>query len=210
MPDGQRLVALFDIDLTLIRNPIDREVITAALDEATGTPGLLADIDFMGRSDRWLVDEVSGRHGLEAGALFEAYGAAYRRLLREMLLPLPRPGTTLGVATGNLRDNAVTKLTHGRVIEFFDPLLGGFGDDHADRADIVRAASIACACKPRDHLVVIGDTVHDVRAALAVGAIPFAVATGHATAEELAAAGAHIVLPGLGDAAAALAAITGN
>lgn len=180
----------------------------------------------MGRSDRWLVDEVSGRHGLDAGALFEAYGAAYRRLLREMLLPLPpstlpgaiellaalraRPGTTLGVATGNLRDNAVTKLTHGRVIEFFDPLLGGFGDDHADRADIVRAASVACAYEPGDRLVVIGDTVHDVRSALAVGAVPVAVTTGHATAAELTAAGAHIVLPGLGDVAAAIGAITGD
>ena len=147
MPD-QRLVVLFDIDLTLIRNPIDREVIAASLDEATGVPGLLDRIDFSGRSDRWLVNEVSHLHGFDPRAVFDRYVAASRRLLPKMLATLSPstlpgviellevlralPDTTLGIVTGNIRENAITKLTHGHVIEFFEPLRAGFGDDHDD------------------------------------------------------------------------------
>lgn len=208
-----RVVVLFDLDLTLLRNPLDREVIAAALDEAAGVAGLLDTIDFSGRSDRWLVNEVSRRHHYAPEALFERYREAYVRLLRETLATLPpstlpgapvlldtlrsRAHVTLGVATGNMRANALAKIEHAGLTEFFSPLHGGFGDDHDDRAHIVRAAALDCGYVPGERLVVVGDTVHDVRAALAVGATAVAVATGHASADQLAEAGAHAVLPDL-------------
>ena len=54
----------------------------------------------------------------------------------------------------------------------------------------------------------VGDTPLDVEAALAAGARVVAVATGSYAAAELAAAGAHVVLPDLTDTAVVLAAIT--
>ena len=128
---------------------------------------------------------------------------------RELLSALRRSSATLGVATGNLRANAIAKLTHARLDSFFAPLVGGFGDQFADRADIVRASASACDHRDGCRLVVVGDTIHDVRAALDVGAVPIAVATGHATRAELSAAGAAVVLPNLADTAIALRAITG-
>jgi phosphoglycolate phosphatase-like HAD superfamily hydrolase len=55
--------------------------------------------------------------------------------------------------------------------------------------------------------VVIGDTVHDVTAALANDAVAIAVATGTTSMAELAAAGAHTVLPDLSDVDAVVRAV---
>jgi phosphoglycolate phosphatase-like HAD superfamily hydrolase len=60
---------------------------------------------------------------------------------------------------------------------------------------------------PAGSVAVVGDTPHDVRAALAHGARAVGVATGAHPAEELLAAGAHAVLPDLADTERALAAI---
>jgi phosphoglycolate phosphatase-like HAD superfamily hydrolase len=56
--------------------------------------------------------------------------------------------------------------------------------------------------------VLVGDTPLDVAAALATGARAVGVATGHYPAAELAAAGAHAVLPDLTDPALVIAAVT--
>ena len=46
-------------------------------------------------------------------------------------------------------------------------------------------------------VVVVGDTIHDIAAARANGAVAIAVATGGQTAAQLAAAGADVVLASL-------------
>ena len=58
--------------------------------------------------------------------------------------------------------------------------------------------------------IVVGDTVHDVTAALANGATVLAVATGATTAEELAAAGAHHTLTDLSDVDAVVSLLAGG
>lgn len=217
-------IVLFDLDLTLLRIEMDREVIAAALDAATGVPGLLDGVDYRGRSDGWLAGEVARLHGLDPHVIWPRYASAYTRVLSEALTShgdsaLPgaagllealreRGDSVLGVATGNMRANAALKLASARLERFFDPLRGGFGDDHDDRADIVRAGAAACGWIEGDRLVVVGDTVHDVRAALGAGAVPIGVATGHATSAELTAAGAMVVLHSL-EHDGALAAILG-
>jgi len=71
-------------------------------------------------------------------------------------------------------------------------------------------ARTSCGRRAGDRLVVVGDTVRDITAALASEAVAIGVATGASTVEELEAAGATAVLPGLGDRDVALAAILGR
>lgn|GEM_PF-2472808 len=216
------LIVLFDLDLTLLEIPDDRNIRGRAIDRATGVSGVLDLIDDRGRTDRWLVDEIGRRGVATSNGLWDRYEAAYTAELGAALTLLPSsvlPGaaelltalrgtaTTVGVSTGNLRANAITKLTHAGLAPFFDPLLGGFGDLHADRADIVRMGAEACRHVEGCRLVVVGDTIYDVRAALDVGAVPVAVASGHASRQDLQDAGATVVLDDLVDTAAALAAI---
>jgi phosphoglycolate phosphatase-like HAD superfamily hydrolase len=58
--------------------------------------------------------------------------------------------------------------------------------------------------------VLVGDTSLDVEAALATGARAVAVASGTFSAADLAAAGAHVVLPDLTDASLLVSAVTGR
>ena len=116
-----------------------------------------------------------------------------------------------GIVTGNMRRTALLKL---RVCGFDglpDPGLGAFGDHRSDRAhlviDAVAAARGRGLAVDLSRTVVVGDHVHDVRGALDAGVRCVAVATGRVSAEDLAAAGAHAVLPDLTDHGALLEAI---
>lgn len=109
-----------------------------------------------------------------------------------------------GIVTGNMRRTALLKL---RVCGFDglpDPALGAFGDHRSDRAHLVLDAVDAARDRGIDvspaQAVVVGDHVHDVRGALDAGARCVGVATGRVSADELRAAGAHVVLPDLTDA----------
>lgn len=222
---ADRIVVLFDIDLTLVGNTFDAEIIAAALDAATGREGILGTLEWRGRTDRWMANELARREGFEPDVLFERYTAGYTERLREAIArsaPAPLAGTrpllaalrsvpsvVLGVQTGNLPLNARLKLEHAGLLEFFDPIRGGFGDVHEVRADLVRAGAQACGLGPDDRLVVLGDSIYDMAAARVSDAFAIGVATGHATPAELSAAGADLVVPDLANHKAALAAILG-
>ncbi len=84
---------------------------------------------------------------------------------------------------------------------------------HEVRAELVAAARHAAGRAYRADFsgpatVLVGDTPLDVEAALATGARAVAVATGSYPAADLAAAGAHVVLPDLTDTARVVAAVT--
>ena len=105
---------------------------------------------------------------------------------------LPAHGhLALGLGTGNVEAGARAKLARVALDGAF--AFGGFGDDHEDRALLVRAGAERGAARldrPLDacRVVIIGDTPRDVAAARAIGAECLAVATGGATAEVLRAA----------------------
>jgi phosphoglycolate phosphatase len=86
---------------------------------------------------------------------------------------------------------------------------------HEVRAELVPVARQAAATAygldfDGASTVLVGDTPLDVAAALATGARAVGVATGTFSASDLAAAGAHVVLPDLTDTALLLAAVTGQ
>jgi phosphoglycolate phosphatase len=124
-------------------------------------------------------------------------------------------GYRQSVLTGNIRPLAALKLHAAGLGGQLDLDVGAYGDVHAVRAELVAVARQAAreaygADFGGESTVLIGDTSLDVAAALATGARAVAVATGSFSAAELAAAGAHAVLPDLTDVSQVVAAVSGR
>jgi phosphoglycolate phosphatase-like HAD superfamily hydrolase len=110
----------------------------------------------------------------------------------------------LGLLTGNFQAGARIKLEHFDLWRYFR--CGAFGDDAADRNALVPFAVGRARECGLDHIdpadiLVVGDTPHDVACALAVGAVPVAVATGGFTSAQLRESGADTVFESLADTA---------
>ena len=125
------------------------------------------------------------------------------------------PCVVQSVLTGNVRQIAEVKLSAAGLTDRLDLGIGAYGESHEVRAELVHLAR-ANAARRYGHgfdgqqTVLVGDTELDVAAALATGARVVGVATGGTTADKLAAAGAHAVLPDLTDTAATVAAVLGH
>ena len=125
------------------------------------------------------------------------------------------------VLTGNIRPLAEVKLGAFGLTGLLELDIGAYGDSHEARSELVHVAreraraatgsGFVAAPTPTDSsrraTVLIGDTPLDVAAALATGARAVGVATGGYSEADLAAAGAHAVLPDLADTPRVLAAI---
>lgn len=226
------VLVLWDLDLTLLDPAgFGTRMITPTLADFLGREPVLG-ASFAGRTDRAILTdllELNGMTGHDDEVVTSLMDAVARRcetfsgdLLAGGGGPLPGaheavaalaadPRMHQGIVTGNMRRTALLKLRLCGFNGLPDPDLGAFGDHHADRAHLVREAIAAAADRGLDvspaRAVVVGDHVHDVRGALDAGAGCVAVATGRVTADDLAAAGAHTVLPDLTDTDALLEAI---
>ncbi len=223
-----RLV-MWDVDSTLLRD--HGRCYSAYVSAFTAHTGreFAAELATGGRTDRWITTEVFAQHGLDPDITADGYGAFFARYAAEVAALPPGPGQAValpGVAdvlaalharddvvqtlvTGNITPVAVAKVANVGLGRWLDTAIGGYGEDHEIRADLVRAsrarAEAAHGPFADADVLVVGDTEHDVAAALECGVVAVAVATGRATAADLAAAGAHHVLPDLVDTATALA-----
>ena len=127
---------------------------------------------------------------------------------------LAADGACVGVATGNVRAGARLKLDSAGLGAVFDLDRGGYGCDAEPRPDILRAALARCAAAVgrrssssgasavahASAVVVVGDTVHDVTAARAIGARVVGVALGPDARRELLDARADVVVDDCGPA----------
>ncbi len=171
----------------------------AILKQALTTAGLYNDdfADDMRRFKRAYFRRL--RAGLPAspGRVMPGVPALLQRLKQD-------PDATVGVGTGNFRVGAGLKLGHYGLDHFFT--VGGFGDTTDDRATLIAQGIRSATRKAGRHatVFVIGDTVHDITAARANGAVAVGVTTGGFDAEELSKAGADIVVETLVDAEKAL------
>ena len=117
--------------------------------------------------------------------------------IRELLdILLARDDVFLGLLTGNFEAGARIKLEHFDLWKYFR--CGAYGDDSADRNALVPFAverARRCGLPDLDpvHILVVGDTPHDVACARAVGATAVGVATGGFSAQQLRDTGAHVV-----------------
>jgi phosphoglycolate phosphatase-like HAD superfamily hydrolase len=200
------ILYLFDIDGTLLHaRRSGRRVFESVFAAQHGIAGACDGMKFGGKTDPALIDEVFvARLGRPASARErDAFLDAYLPLLRADIASngvevfggvreaigwlAARSDVMLGIATGNVRAGAEAKLAAAGLHDYF--ALGGYGCDSHMRAELV-AAAIARGRGRADlrEVVVVGDTVHDIAAARACGAVACAVATGADSAEALAAA----------------------
>jgi phosphoglycolate phosphatase len=201
-------ICLFDIDGTLIHTGGAGK---AALFEALRTAFDVAEpsdqVAIHGRTDRGITRDLFLCHGIDdCPEHWERFRNEYLRHLPEMMARragavLPgivslldrleaRDDVLVGLLTGNTRRGANLKLKHFGLDHYFD--LGGFGDEHVDRADVAREALAAVTERLNgavdvNRTWVIGDTPGDVRCGRAIGARVIAVATGDSSHDELAA-----------------------
>jgi phosphoglycolate phosphatase len=226
------LLVLWDVDYTLLRaDGLGNRLYQAVFKDLFGRD-LTAIAPKAGRTDRAiLLDTLALAGVVEPRAHVDDFLAALARRVAEFdgsapahvralpgaaaaIAALAAAGARQSVLTGNIRPLAAAKLAAAGLGEHLDLDVGAYGDVHEVRAELVPVARRAArAAYGTDFggrsTVLVGDTPLDVAAALATGARAVGVATGSFPAADLAAAGAHTVLPDLTDTSLVLAAVTG-
>lgn len=221
-----RLV-LWDVDHTLIENAgVSKEIYASAFAKLTGEPPThIAPTE--GRTDPDIMDAMLALHGRRpvdwstVSRALEAAGEEHRAKLAERGAVLPGVrdlitalATTAGVVqtvvTGNIRANALVKLSSLGLVDHLDLDVGGYGSDGRIRSQLVEIARHRAGLKygneyaDTTNAVVVGDTPRDVEAAALGGARLLAVASGIHGVDELRAAGAAEVVATLADTNAIL------
>jgi phosphoglycolate phosphatase len=218
-----RRLLLFDIDGTLVlTGGAGKRSMDRAFEEVFGVAEAFAEVSMAGRTDRWLVETALERHGVPVTPeRLDAFRSRYLTLLdaaigepgsgrREHLghaghhaaALRARDDAQLALLTGNYADGARIKLEHFGLWDHF--AWGAFGDEHAERDALARAAVAEAAARgialaDAAHAIVIGDTPFDIACARAAGARVVAVATGHHRLDELRAHDPDLALDDLRD-----------
>jgi phosphoglycolate phosphatase-like HAD superfamily hydrolase len=220
MPEADlpsRLV-MWDVDQTLVlAGGVAAEAFLATVGEMTGLAAAHP-VAWGGRTDLDTATELFAAHGVHAPDFtdfFARYAAAVE-LRRELMVTrgralagaaealvalAARPEVVQTVVTGNIRPVAEVKLRALGLDTGIDFEVGGYGTDDGIRATLVRRSRERAQARygPFAEVLVVGDTPLDVAGALANGVTAVGVATGHASAADLKAAGAHHVLDSLAD-----------
>ncbi len=204
----RRRLVLFDIDGTLITDHgAARHAFATALAATFDYIGDLARYDFSGRTDpqiAFMILRDAGWNDDDIAARLPSLWSLYIVELAKNATPgrveaLPgitplldalasQTHVTLALLTGNIEPGARIKLGGASLNEFFP--FGAFGSDSANREDLppiaVRRASDFEGHRfdARD-VVIIGDSIYDVRCAVPHDATTIAIASGKTSAERL-------------------------
>jgi phosphoglycolate phosphatase-like HAD superfamily hydrolase len=219
---------MWDVDLTLLDlRRLGGHWFQRAVHEVTGRE-LTTTPAFAGRTDRWIAQQILFDVGVpptdemidRIHDVVTRIAGEDRARMAEVGVVLPgvpeilrelaaRPDIVQTLVTGNLRLIAGFKLDALGLDKYVDLDVGGYGSTSEHRELLVAQAIRAARERYGDPVttVVIGDTPHDVHAALAHEARAIGVTTGSFDTDALASAGAHVILPDLADTDRALAAI---
>ena len=202
-----RKLVLFDIDGTLISDGgASREAFASALLEVFDYRGELRRYDFSGRTDPqiahmvlrdagWNEEEIDSR----MLRLWDRYVAGLEKHERSRVRELPgvrslldalrtESSVTLALLTGNIERGARLKLSGPKLNDYFP--FGAFGSDSPRREELPPIA-IARAAERNGHrfggrdVVIIGDSIYDVRCGAPHAATTIAIASGKTSEEKL-------------------------
>jgi phosphoglycolate phosphatase len=203
-------ICLFDIDGTiLLTGGAGMQAFRRTFAEEFGVDPISGDVSFSGRSDRAIAADLFAAHGIDPS--LENWERFYTGYIVRVDEELPRhEGTVLpgveallvelafrddvliGLLTGNVRETARRKLVHHDLWHRF--AFGGYGDQHVDRnliaaealaAAVEQAAAVGVQREALGTVLVLGDTLNDIRCARSIGAKVVAVSTGQSSVEVL-------------------------
>jgi len=201
-------LVLFDIDGTLITDGgAARTAYHDALRDVYGYEGDLSRYDFSGRTDPQITEMVLTDAGLTREAIAERAEDLWRHYLgglernatadrvrvlpgiADLLVALEsRNDVMLGLLTGNIEQGARLKLGAVGLNHYFP--FGAFGSDSGKREElppvaIERASRINGHRFPKRDVVIIGDSIYDVRCGVPHEATTIAIASGKTAADTL-------------------------
>ncbi|MBV9496610.1 MAG: haloacid dehalogenase-like hydrolase [Acidobacteria bacterium] len=201
-------LALFDIDGTLITDDgAARTAFGDALVAVYGYDGDLARYDFSGRTDPQIAYMILRDTGLSDEAIAAKLDAMWDHYLtglarnatadrvrvlpgmRELLAVLAkRDDVTIALLTGNLERGARLKLGPTGLSPYFP--FGAFGSDSMHREELPPIAVARANAANGQHfhgrdVVILGDSIYDVRCGVPHGATTIAIASGKTSAERL-------------------------
>ena len=227
-----RLV-LFDIDGTLLTDcGASREAFGDALTAVYGYDGDLSRYDFSGRTDPQIAHMVLRDAGFAATDidaritdLWDLYLAGLARNatpdrvrvmpgIRELVSALhEHDDVALALLTGNIERGARLKLGGALLNDYFT--FGAFGSDSADRTELppiaVRRANEQLGMQfEGSDVVIIGDSIYDVRCGIPYEATTIAVASGKTHPDLLRAENPTFFFEDAADVEAVLSAILGR
>ncbi len=204
---GSAGVVLFDIDGTLLSlGGLGRRALARAMTEEWGIEAPLDGVSLAGSTDGALARQVGGdrpragvwrRYLSYLSALAPGHGAPLPGV-PALLDALVGEGARLGLLTGNLSGSARIKLEHVGLWRRFEVGLSAFAEDDEDRGEMAACAVARAAGAP---VVIVGDSLADVRAARHVGAPVLITATGVEAEESLRAVDPDLLVSDLTDTA---------
>ncbi len=193
---GPQLV-LFDIDGTLVEekqsakspHSIKDRLFNTVLNDFFNTKG----IDFRHSSAEGLTDwliserataEIKADHTIQCSEWKSISSEITKRFMlsstdktfpdlkilqgvQTLLDKLEDRSISLGIATGNLKCFAEAKLAQAGLLKYFT--LGGYGDKGKTRIDILKNVISKAKVKNPKNIVLVGDTIHDAKAAQMTG-----------------------------------------
>ncbi len=220
-------LVLFDIDGTIIAHAgtIVRAVsrYDIAIKEAYGVDSVFDIQKYNGFIERSIVWDLIKDSGITHEEFLQKF-SSYVEYLHKSLVELEKEGAlyvtipdaitllaklatipdiALGVITGNAKRIAEWKLEKTGLAKYFS--FGLYGDEADDRIELAgmvfeKAKAHFGQSFGREQIVVIGDTIHDIRAGEAIGAYTIAVTTGlHGPSAELAATEPDLLVDSLLD-----------
>lgn len=225
-------LVLFDIDGTILTDRgASRSAFADALRHTYGYTEDLGRYDFSGRTDPQIAHMVLADAGFSRDDVEARFTDLWKRYLaglarnatpeRVQVMPgIPeliealhgRDDVVLALLTGNIEPGARLKLGGANLNDYFP--FGAFGSDSADRTELPPIA----VRRANEHLgmhfegsdvVIIGDSIYDVRCGVPWDATTIAVASGKTSAELLRAENPTHFFPNAADVGAVLSAILG-